>query len=76
MKLSRDEFQIIIRLVHQQLMKFLDENRLLSDFQFGFRPKMSTELAATFFSIISAEMLIKDTWLVLLSLTSARLSIR
>ena len=30
-------------------MKFLDENRLLSDFQFGFRPKMSTELAATLF---------------------------
>ena len=30
-------------------MKFLDENRLLSDLQFGFRPKMSTELAATLF---------------------------
>ena len=30
-------------------MKFLDENRLLSEFQFGFRPKMSTELAATLF---------------------------
>ena len=37
------------RLFHQQLMKFLDENRLLSDFQFGFRPKISTELAATLF---------------------------
>ena len=30
-------------------MNFLDENRLLSEFQFGFRPKMSTELAATLF---------------------------
>ena len=39
--------KIIEKLVHQQLMKFLDENKLLSDFQFGFRPKMSTELAAT-----------------------------
>ena len=39
----------IEKLVHQQLMKFLDENRLFSEFQFGFRPKMSTELAATLF---------------------------
>ena len=41
--------KLIEKLVHQQLMKFLDENRLLSDFQFVFRPKMSTELAATAF---------------------------
>ena len=39
----------IEKLVHQQLMKFLDENRFLSEFQFGFRWKMSTELAATLF---------------------------
>ena len=30
-------------------MKFLDKNRLLSEFQFCFRPKMSTELAALLF---------------------------
>ncbi len=30
-----------------RLMKFLDENKLLSTRQFGFRAKMSTELAAT-----------------------------
>lgn len=30
-------------------MGFLDGNKLLSDFQFGFRPKFSTELAATLF---------------------------
>ena len=41
--------KIIEKLVHQQLMKFHDENRLLSDFQFGFRPKMSIELAVTLF---------------------------
>ena len=41
--------KIIEKLVHQQLMKFLDENRLLSDFQFGFRPNISTELADTLF---------------------------
>ena len=39
----------IEKLFHQQLMTFLDENRLLSEFQFGFRLKMSTELAATLF---------------------------
>ena len=28
-------------------MEFLDKNKLLSKFQFGFRPRLSTELAAT-----------------------------
>ncbi len=28
-------------------MTFLEENKLLSKFQFGFRPKLSTELATT-----------------------------
>ena len=41
--------KIIEKLVHQQPIKFLEESKLLSDFQFGFRPKMSTELAATLF---------------------------
>ena len=39
--------KIIEKIVHKQLMNFLDENKLLSTRQFGFRPKMSTELAAT-----------------------------
>ena len=35
------------KLIHQQLLTFLEEHKLLSKFQFGFRPKLSTELAAT-----------------------------
>ena len=34
-------------MVQRQLMEFLDKNKLLSKFQFGFRPRLSTELAAT-----------------------------
>ena len=39
--------KVIEKIVHKQFMKFLDENKLLSTRQFGFREKMSTELAAT-----------------------------
>ena len=39
--------KVIEKIVHKQLMNFLDENKLLSTRQFGFRPKISTELAAT-----------------------------
>ena len=39
--------KVIEKIVHKQLMNFLDENKLLSTRQFGFRAKMSTELAAT-----------------------------
>ena len=38
---------MIEKIVHKQFMNFLDENKLLSTWQFGFREKMSTELAAT-----------------------------
>ena len=38
--------KIIEKAIHLQLVKFLDQNSLLSEFQFGFRPKLSTELAA------------------------------
>ena len=39
--------KVIEKIVHRQLMNFLDENKLLSTRQFGFRANMSTELAAT-----------------------------
>ena len=39
--------KVIEKIVHKQLMNFLDENKLLSTRQFGFRAKMSAELAAT-----------------------------
>ena len=39
--------KVIEKIVHKQLMNFLDKNKLLSTRQFGFRAKMSTELAAT-----------------------------
>ena len=39
--------KVIEKIVQKQLMNFLDENKLLSTRQFGFRAKMSTELAAT-----------------------------
>lgn len=39
--------KIIEKIVHRQLMSFLDKNSLLSEFQFGFRRGLSTELAAT-----------------------------
>ena len=38
--------KIIEKAIHLQLVKFLDQNSLLSEFQFGFRPKLSTDLAA------------------------------
>ena len=39
--------KIIEKIVHRQLMSFLDKNSLLSEFQFGFRRGLSTELATT-----------------------------
>ena len=39
--------KVIEKIVRKQLMNFLDKNKLLSTRQFGFRAKMSTELAAT-----------------------------
>ena len=39
--------KVIEKLVQRQLMEFLDKKKLLSKFQFGFRPRLSTELAAT-----------------------------
>ena len=39
--------KIIEKAIHRQLITYLDQNALLSHFQFGFRPKLSTELAAT-----------------------------
>ena len=36
----------IQRTVHTQLMKYMIDNSLLYQHQFGFRPRMSTELAA------------------------------
>ena len=35
--------------MHSQVLKHLEENKLLSDSQFGYRPHRSTELAATLF---------------------------
>ena len=39
--------KVMEKLVQRQLMEFLDQNKLLSKFQFGFKPRLSTELAAT-----------------------------
>ena len=39
--------KVIEKIVHKQLMNFLEERKLLSTRQFGFRQKISTELAAT-----------------------------
>ena len=39
--------KIIEKIIHRQLMSFLDRNSLLSPSQFGFRRGLSTELAAT-----------------------------
>ena len=39
--------KIIEKIIHQQLIPFLDKSHLITNFQFGFRPKLSTEYAAT-----------------------------
>ena len=45
------------KLVHQQLIKHLENSKLLNNHQFSFRSKKSTELAATYFlDNIIAEM--------------------
>lgn len=41
--------KILERTVHTQLSDFLENENLLSDFQFGFRPNRLTELASTLF---------------------------
>ena len=41
--------KVMETIVHHQVMDFLNGNKLLSKNQFGFRPKMSTELAAVKF---------------------------
>ena len=38
--------KIIEKTIHRQLITFLDKNHLLTKFQFGFRPKLSSEYAA------------------------------
>ena len=40
--------KILERIVHRQLLTYLESNRLLVNYQFGFRRKMSTEFAVTF----------------------------
>ena len=42
--------KVFERIVHNQLYTYLEENNLLSDCQFGFRRKSSTEHAVTYFS--------------------------
>ena len=41
--------EIIEKIVHTNLVEFLNDNKLLSNQQFGFQPKIPTELAATLF---------------------------
>ncbi|XP_057305372.1 uncharacterized protein LOC130642299 [Hydractinia symbiolongicarpus] len=41
--------KILEKCIHNQLCKFLEQNKLLSETQFGFRKKRNTELAATLF---------------------------
>ena len=42
--------KILEKLVYNQLVSYLESNNLLSDHQFGFRSKRSTELAVTYFT--------------------------
>ena len=42
--------KVIERVVHQQLYEYLEENKLLSRRQFGFRNRSSTQHAVTLFS--------------------------
>ena len=42
--------KVIERVVHEQLYNYLEENKLLSDKQFGFRRRSSTQHAVTHFS--------------------------
>ncbi|CAB3993279.1 Hypothetical predicted protein [Paramuricea clavata] len=39
--------KVMERIVHDQLMNYLEINHLINDSQFGFRPKRSTQLAVT-----------------------------
>ena len=39
--------EIIEKIIHRQVISFLNENHLLSQSQFGFRPNLSTEYVAT-----------------------------
>ena len=39
--------KIIEKCIHRHLITFLYKNHLLTKFQFGFRPKLSTDYAAT-----------------------------
>ena len=40
--------KILERLVHTQIYSYLSENKILSQSQFGFRPKLSTSTALAF----------------------------
>ena len=42
--------KILERLVHTQIYSYLSENKILSQSQFGFRPKLSTSTAVAFFT--------------------------
>ena len=42
--------KILERLVHAQIYSYLSENKILSQSQFGFRPKLSTSTALAFFT--------------------------
>ena len=42
--------KILEKMVYKQLIFYLESNRLLSDYQFGFRSNRSTELAVTYFN--------------------------
>ena len=44
--------KILERIAYKQLLSHLENNGLLSSFQFGFRSKRSTELAVTSFTVI------------------------
>ena len=38
-------FKIIIKLIYNRLIKFINKNRILTPHQYGFRENISTELA-------------------------------
>ena len=42
--------KILEKIVHKQLMTYLERHSLLFEYQFGFRPNRSTELAVTYFT--------------------------
>ena len=68
--------KILERIVYKQLLSHLENNGLLSSFQFGFRSKRSTELAVTYFTDkIRKEIDNGNIWVLFLSIYQKHLTL-